>query len=77
MREKPKVLFQMQCTSCGKNFISVIDKLAPCPYCNKLNDNVKKVVFQYKSNIPGKFVYVDALTGKFLKVKQGRKELRS
>ena len=47
MTMKPSVIFEMRCTKCEKKFISKIQKLAPCPYCGKLNDNVTRVVFDY------------------------------
>ena len=72
MNPKSRVLFEMRCTKCNKKFVSIIEKLAPCPYCGKLNDNKVRVIFQYPTDKKGKFVYVDALTGKFLKPKTER-----
>jgi Zn finger protein HypA/HybF involved in hydrogenase expression len=72
---KPSVIFEMRCTKCEKKFISKIQKLAPCPYCGKLNDNVTRVVFDYIEK--DGHVYVDTLTGKFLKPKTGPKKMRS
>lgn len=72
---KPSVIFEMRCTKCEKKFISKNQKFAPCPYCGKLNDNVTRVVFDYIEK--DSHVYVDALTGKFLKPKIGPKKMRS
>lgn len=74
---KFQLVYEMRCTKCNKKFVSKIPKLAPCPYCGKLNDNVTRFVEIYPTDIPGKFAYVDALTGKFLKPKTSRKETRS
>lgn len=72
---KPSVIFEMRCTKCEKKFVSKIQKLAPCPYCGKLNDNVTRVVFDYVEK--DGHVYVDALTGRLLKPKTGSKKMRS
>ena len=72
---KPSVIFEMRCTKCEKKFVSKIQKLAPCPYCGKLNDNVTRVVFDYVEK--DGHVYVDSLTGRLLKPKTGSKKMRS
>lgn len=61
-------VFEMLCHNCRRKFISKIKSPVPCPYCGKMTDNTVRIVKVFHDPVLGN-TYVDARTGKFLKVK--------
>lgn len=67
--QKNNYIFEMMCNECHRKFVSRIKSPVPCPYCGKMAGKVTRIVKVFNDPILGK-VYIDASTGKFLKIKK-------